>query len=99
MPRVRDVEQLPPTVFQHHEIDKAPILGALLARTSCLMSAWARRLSPSERGITGRDLREPFLYHRRDERAVVQLATLVGSRDLAQSNPQALRVDRFFKES
>ena len=26
------------------------------------------RLSPTESGITGRDLREPFLHHRRDER-------------------------------
>ena len=52
------------------------------------------RLSPSERGITGRDLREPFLHHRRDERAVAREHAAARDRTAARARRHVLRVEQ-----
>src|SRR5262249_38275349 len=50
------------------------------------------RLSPS--GITGRDLREPFLHHRRDERAVAREHAAARDRTTARARRHVLRVEQ-----
>ena len=52
------------------------------------------RLSPSERGITGPDLREPFLHHRRDEPAVVREHSAARDRTAASARRHVLRVEQ-----
>src|SRR5262245_35089993 len=47
-------------------------------------------LPPSERGITGRDLREPFLHHRRDERAVAREHAAARDRTAARARRHVL---------
>ena len=51
-------------------------------------------LSPSERGITGRDLRQPFLHHRRDERAVAREHAAARDRTAARARRHVLRVEQ-----
>ena len=51
-------------------------------------------LCPSEREITGRDLREPFLHHRCDERAVAREHAAARDRTAARARRHVLRVEQ-----
>jgi hypothetical protein len=57
------------------------------------------RLCPSERGITGRDLREPLLHHRRDERAVAREHVAACDRTAARARRHVLRVEQLLVDA